>query len=121
MIVGIGCDVVEVARIASAMENPSFTERILTQRERERIEAIAPHRLAGRWAAKEAAAKALAAFGGSTLGWHDLEVFNDDDGVPSITFVDESRCPEGIELMVSISHERDIAAAFVIAQSTKTS
>ncbi len=57
MIVGLGIDIVEVARIAEAMKNPRFIERILTPIEREFC--TTPQKVAGRWAAKEAIAKAV--------------------------------------------------------------
>ena len=66
MIVGLGIDVVDVARFAETLERtPRLLERVFTIRERDRP--IASH--AARFAAKEALAKALGAPHG--LLWHD--------------------------------------------------
>lgn len=108
MIEGLGIDVVEVARIARAMRRAGFVERILTPAERE--VALTPARVAGRWAAKEAVAKAL----DLSLRWHDVEVGNDEAGKPSVTI----RRPLGERVVhVSISHERGLAAAVAIVES----
>lgn len=106
VIVGIGLDVVEVSRIERAMANERFLTRILTQRERSI--ARTPVRVAGRWAAKEAIAKALSI----DLKWQDVEILNDDRGAP-VAFID------GLGNRVvhlSISHERGIAAATAIVE-----
>lgn len=105
MIRGLGIDVVEVARISEAMENPRFIERILTLGERS--QELTLMRIAGRWAAKEAIAKAVT----MKLSWQDVEITNDDTGQP-YAHVDH---PDWTgDLMISISHERGIAAAVAI-------
>lgn len=106
MIVGIGVDLVSVARIAEAMRKPGFLPRILT--EAERAYAITPAQVAGRWAAKEAVAKAL----GTHLKWHDVVIENDADGKPTVQLAHAT----DLNLHVSISHERDMAVAFVVVE-----
>ena len=89
------------------MERDGFLARVLTENEREL--GLSPERVAGRWAAKEAIAKAL----GRALAWHDVEILNAPDGrpVPTVRGLDE-----GLRVFVSISHERGLAAATAIVE-----
>ena len=83
MIVGIGVDVVNVARFGATLRRtPGVRERLFTVAERTVSEACsAPTRpWPRRFAAKEAVAKALGAPQG--LRWHDCEVVSDPDGRP---------------------------------------
>ena len=107
MIVGLGLDVVETSRIEEAMQNPRFLSRILTDREREICHTV--HRVAGRWAAKEAIAKAV----GLKLSWQDVEVLPDGDGRPMANVVG---LPQGLLLHVTISHEKGVTAAVAILE-----
>ena len=69
MIVGVGVDLVDIARFEDSLERtPSLRERLFTEAER----ALPVRSLAARFAAKEALAKALGAPAG--LAWHDAEV-----------------------------------------------
>ena len=116
MIVGVGIDVVDVARFGEALERtPTLRERIFTPSERERHLAS----LAARFAAKEALAKALGAPSG--LHWQDAEVVTDDDGRPSfkITGTVAARAAElGIgTIHLSMSHDAGIASAVVICEA----
>jgi holo-[acyl-carrier protein] synthase len=108
MIVGIGLDLVEIARIEGAMRNPRFLQRILT--ERERASCVKPTQVAGRWAAKEAVAKAL----GISLSWQQVEILNDDHGKP-IAKIDHPEI-ERYQVLVSITHERSHAAAVAVLE-----
>lgn len=118
MVIGIGVDLVDVARIAKACTRPGFLERILTPEEREDLRGkfrdefgpVAARWVAGRWAAKEAAAKAL----GCHLGWQDLRVSNDDQGRPVLTCSHNAGVQEGDRVWVSLSHERHSAVAVVV-------
>ncbi len=106
MILGLGIDLVEISRIEKAMQNPRFLPRILTLQERATGQSSAF--VAGRWAAKEAVAKAA----GQSLSWHDVEILNADSGQP-LTTVKGS----GDSWIVSISHERNHAIAVAIRSS----
>ncbi|MBX3112477.1 MAG: holo-ACP synthase [Fimbriimonadaceae bacterium] len=110
MIERIGVDVVETARVAQAMKRPGFTERILTSRERGQKMSLA--RVAGRWAAKEAVAKCLP----GVRRWHDVEVFNKEDGSPYLEVHHPSFDASTHVLHLSISHERGLAAAMVVLE-----
>ncbi|MCC7434988.1 MAG: holo-ACP synthase [Methanoregulaceae archaeon] len=105
MICGVGLDLVEVDRVARAMRNPRFVRRILTPAEREYCRTA--EQVAGRWAAKEATAKALP----FRLSWQDVEILPDVDSKLAVRVTHPSF--EGT-LWVSITHERSMAAAFAI-------
>lgn len=109
-ILGIGTDVVEIKRIRSAMRSPRFLERIL--RPDERCKRETAHWVAGRWAAKEAAAKAL----GVHLKWHDVAIVSAEDGKPTVVLFDAVR-NQGIKVHLSISHERSVAIAMVVVET----
>jgi holo-[acyl-carrier protein] synthase len=110
VIVGIGIDVVEIARIRRALENPRFADRILTPKEREFC--ITPSQVAGRWAAKEAVYKAL----GLPLGWHHIEILPDEIGAPRATIDSHHFDPGRLRLKLSITHERSFAAAVALVE-----
>lgn len=112
MIVGLGVDIVEVARIRRAMSRPNFVARILTERERERELTVAY--VAGRWAAKEAVAKAW----GSPLGWHDVEILNGPDGSPFARVLNRAhQSGSEVRLTVSLSHEKGHAVAVAAVET----
>lgn len=110
MIVRIGTDVVEVERIERAMENPAFVLRILTPAER--VTVTGAMRVAGRWAAKEAIAKAVAV----DLSWQDVEILNAPGGEPVATVAHSMFEDGSLRLHISISHERGIASAVAILE-----
>lgn len=102
---------VEVSRIERAMRNPKFLERIFT--ESERREPLTPQRVAGRWAAKEAVAKAVGTF----LKWHDVEVFNMASGAPAVRIAQLAFDMTGRAVHVSLSHVKDNAVAVAILEA----
>ncbi|MFN2536534.1 MAG: holo-ACP synthase [Mycobacteriales bacterium] len=116
MIVGVGVDVVDVARLAASLERtPSLRHRLFTADELQitRIES-----LAARFAAKEAVAKVL---GASGLPWTDAEVVNEDNGRPRLVIsgaAKEAADTLGITTWhVSLSHDGGIATALVIGEA----
>jgi holo-[acyl-carrier protein] synthase len=122
LIVGVGIDVVPVARFESAsVRTKQLIERLFTPTERINAHGVArtPESLAARFAAKEAVAKAMGSPGG--MSWHDAEVVVDDTGRPSliITGTVASKAAElGIRTWhVSLSHDGGMASAVVIAES----
>lgn len=119
VIVGVGIDVVGVARFAETLERtPGLAERLFTIAERQRTVASQ----AARFAAKEALAKALGAPGG--LHWHDAEVVTADNGRPwlQVSGTVAKRCTElDVEAIhLSISHDAGIASAVVVLESART-
>ena len=115
MIVGIGIDVCPVERFATAAENERLLARLFTPAERD----SSMNRMAGRFAAKEALAKALGAPSG--LVWTDVEVRKDDTGKPffACTGTVARRIAElGIgQVHLSITHDAGIAAAVVVCEA----
>ncbi|GIG54792.1 holo-ACP synthase [Demequina activiva] len=115
-IVGVGIDVVAIARFEEALaKSPGFLERVFTPSER----ALGHHSLAARWAAKEALAKALGAPAG--MSWQDAEVHREDGGRPMLEVrgtVAARAAALGIDRFhLSLSHDAGIASAVVIAEA----
>jgi holo-[acyl-carrier protein] synthase len=122
VIIGVGIDVVPVARFAEALQRtPSMAARLFTEHEllTPSGEPRSAESLAARFAAKEALAKALGAGGG--MLWTDAEVRTDDAGRPSlaVTGTVAARAARlGVTRWhVSLSHDGGIASATVIAES----
>jgi holo-[acyl-carrier protein] synthase len=116
VIVGVGIDVVDIARFEETLERtPALRERLFTPEERGH--GIAS--LAARFAAKEALAKSLGAPVG--LRWRDAWVCKEDGGRPflEMTGTVAARAAElGVKhLHVSLSHDAGIASAVVVAES----
>lgn len=118
-IVGIGVDVVDVARFAEVLErSDGIVDRLFTRDEQVRA---AGHQLpitslAARFAVKEAVAKALGAPPG--LEFHDCQVTS--EGRPSVTLTgtvaDLAQRLGVTQWHVSISHDGPVAVAYVIAE-----
>jgi len=112
-----GVDLVDCARIARMLdEDATFLDLAFTPAEQDDA-AADPARLGARWAAKEAAMKALGRGIGS-IALLDIEVRRDGDGAPSLelTGAAKDRAEElGItDWSVALSHEGGFAVAFVI-------
>ncbi|HSK63630.1 MAG TPA: holo-ACP synthase [Pyrinomonadaceae bacterium] len=93
MIVSIGIDIIEVARIREVLQRtPRFTERVFTRAEREYCDSrgvVAAQHYAARFAAKEAALKALQTGWRGGITWQDVEVSARDSGAPYLIFTGE--------------------------------
>jgi holo-[acyl-carrier protein] synthase len=124
MIKGLGIDIVETDRIRQVIERhgDQFLNRVYTPAEQAigKIRASAHHFYAGRWAAKEAAAKALGCGIGSECSFNEIEVVDSPIGVPSLVFSGSAaRTAAALgakNIRVSITHEREYAAAVVIIE-----
>jgi holo-[acyl-carrier protein] synthase len=124
MIVSIGIDITEVYRMRETIaRTPRFAERVFTAAEREYCEqkgVAAAQSYAARFAAKEAFLKALKTGWRGKITWHDIEVVNDADGVPSLKITGEALSllnnlgPPRIHL--SLSHTTEHAVAQVILE-----
>jgi len=110
LIIGIGTDLVEIARIEKALARPGFVERILTPAER--AYCTTAERVAGRWAAKEAIAKVL----GTHLTWHQVEVLRGDQGQPVVRFATTVQEANQWKVHLSISHTDTHALAMVVVE-----
>lgn len=118
MIVGVGIDVVEIARFERALSRtPKLLDRLFTDGER----TLPPRSLAARFAAKEALAKALG--GPRGLLWTDAEVVADDRGRPSLLVrgtISAAAASRGVTRWhLSLSHDAGIASAVVVAEGDR--
>lgn len=124
MIVGLGMDVVEIARIRRILEGPRgraerFLDRCFTPRERAFCDGVRDRdaRYAVRFAAKEAASKALGAPSG--IGWHDVEVIR-SGGPPSLLLSGVAAAAAkrllARRILVTLSHDAGVAAATVVIE-----
>jgi holo-[acyl-carrier protein] synthase len=124
VIVGLGMDVVEIARIGRILDGPPgraerFLARCFTPRERAYCEGARDRgaRYAARFAAKEAAAKALGAPAGT--GWHDVEVER-SGGAPSLALRGVAAAAAarlGVRrVLVTLTHDAGVAAATVVLE-----
>ncbi len=119
----VGTDICSVNRIgkAHARFGKKFMEKILTENEiayvMSRPKRIA-ETIAGRFAAKEATAKALGT-GWYGIGWLEVEVTRQLSGEPGLTLhgraAKHAKALGLTNFALSISHERDYAVAFVVA------
>ncbi|HHW38449.1 MAG TPA: holo-ACP synthase [Bacillales bacterium] len=115
MIKGIGIDIVELNRVRTIqIRQPKFSNRILTENELKLFKALSKNRqiefLAGRFAAKEAYAKAKGTGFGEYLSFLDIEILPDLLGKPEI------KTTEKEIVHLSISHSREYAVAQVIIE-----
>lgn len=125
MIVGLGLDIAEIDRIEAAIRRHGapFLERLFTPAEvsyceqhKNRFE-----RYAGRFAAKEAAMKALGTGWRRGVRWRDIEVAREPSGKPTLRLVGAARkIADGLgvkNISLSITHSGNLALANVIFES----
>jgi len=118
MLLSSGIDLIEIKRIQKALERHGdrFLDRIFTEAEIKQARGNAPE-LAARFAAKEAASKALGT-GIGPVSWREMETINDFRGKPQIHL--HGRAALIAEELgyttwsVSLTHSRDTAAAVVV-------
>ena len=122
-IIGIGVDLVDVARVARVMaRRGTFAERVFTPPEIAYCERQAnpAEAYAARWAAREACRKALG--GVKDMRWHDVRVDRAPTGAPRLVLegaVKDRASALGVsEVKVALTHERRMAAAFCVAVSS---
>ncbi len=115
MIVGIGVDLVDVARFETAIANtPKLKDRLFTDGEK----SLNSYSLAARFAAKEALMKAVGKAQG--LSFQEVQVVKDEFGKPGFELSGTSEktvLDKGIaNLHLSLSHDGQMAIAYVIAE-----
>jgi len=118
MILGIGVDLVDISRFEKAInQTPKLRDRLFTENERE----LTTQSLAARFAAKEALVKAVGKAKG--LSFQGVSVVKNKDGKPSFELTGETKqtvIDQGIDkLHLSLSHDGNIAIAYVVAESAK--
>ena len=125
MIVGVGCDIIEIERIARAIKRESFIQRVFTAKEAADCQSRgqqAAASFAARFAAKEAVLKALGT-GLREGSLQEIAVANDALGKPLVQlsghFAALSRQLGVKNIQISLSHSRDFAVAYVIMEDDK--
>lgn len=124
MVIGIGIDIAEVDRVrdAIARHGERFLSRIYTEAERRYCESKPNkfERFAGRFAAKEAAMKAIGTGWHRGVAWRDFEVTRAASGQPIIRFDGEAaKIAESLgvkKALVTISHTEQQAIAQVLLE-----
>jgi len=119
-VVGIGVDLVDVERVVRILSRrTTFVQRVFTPKEIEYCERQAnpAESYAARWAAREACRKALG--GIRNMRWKDVRVDRASTGAPSLVLEGTSKARAdalGVsEVMLALTHERRMAAAFCLA------
>jgi holo-[acyl-carrier protein] synthase len=124
MIIGVGIDIIEISRVRAAIDRNGerFITRVFTESERAYCKARRPSDIhyAGRFAAKEAAFKALGTGWSGKIKWTDVEVENASSGPPKLRFsgaaLERFKAMGATGVHLSISHSRDYAVATAILE-----
>lgn len=119
VLLGLGCDVIEVGRIQRVLERQGarFLERVFTEEERAYCLGMPhPHKhLAARFAAKEAVSKCFTTGIGAELGWKSVSVHHGARHEPRVRLDEKGqvllRRVGGSHVQVSLSHTDTVAMA----------
>ena len=119
VLLGLGCDVIEVARIRGVCERQGerFLARVFTDEERAYCLGQAhPHpHLAARFAAKEAVSKCFTTGIGAELGWKSISVYHGERRQPLVRLDEKGgellRQVGATQVLVSLSHTETMAMA----------
>ena len=123
MIIGLGTDITELARIKSSYDRfgKRLLQKILTKEEQQYLPESPIAYIAGRFAAKEAAVKALGTGFSDGLGLLHVEVLRGPAGQPQLHLHGPARArAEALGMRaahISISHDRNAAVAFVVLEA----
>jgi holo-[acyl-carrier protein] synthase len=128
LIVGIGVDLQDISDFARSLARGGdpYVQRVFTASEIVYCRSLpdSTSSFAARFAAKEAAIKALRIAGKEGLSWHDFEITRDPSGAPSIRLsgvAANSASEENVDsLLLSLTHSRATAGAVVIAEANST-
>lgn len=121
-VVGVGIDQIEVSRIRDSLEKHGdhFLKKIFSAVEQDYCkDKVDPAPcLAARFAAKEAAAKAMGTGFGPEFGWLDCEISNGEAGEPVLSFSEKGqsllKSKGGSRALISLTHLESVASAIVI-------
>jgi holo-[acyl-carrier protein] synthase len=123
-VIGVGIDAVEIERLRAAVaRTPGLLRRLFTDRERaastSRCGDLRVGGLAGRFAVKEAVAKALGT-GVCGFGFRDIEVLNDERGKPVVALHGGAAALAerlgATNVQVSLTHSRELALAQAVVE-----
>jgi holo-[acyl-carrier protein] synthase len=118
----LGVDIIEIERIEKTMQRfgKRFLNRVYTESEL-RVCRNLPHRLASRFAAKEAVMKSLGT-GTKGVGWREIEIRHDPKGKPLVYLTGRAKNRADAlglgELAISLSDSREYAVAFVVGETS---
>jgi holo-[acyl-carrier protein] synthase len=126
MILGLGIDVCSIERMEAVLARwgDRFWERVLSESEREELQGRSNRArvLASRWAAKEAAVKAMN--GARGVGWHHLQVRGKPRRPPELLLHGPAKDMAdrvGVQrALLSITHDAGFAAAVVVLEGEPT-
>jgi holo-[acyl-carrier protein] synthase len=120
MVLGIGIDIIEIARIKESIDKygDSFLNKIYTQNELDYCLAKFNkyQHLAARFAAKEAIYKALATSWEKDASWKSMEIINEPNGLPIVKFFGKLKdfVEADNEIKISISHSEHYVTSVAI-------
>lgn len=122
MIIGIGCDIIEIARVKKALAREAFRKKVFSVNEIEYCLSRGEQQyasFAARFAAKEAVVKALGTgFRGGSMT--EIEVRNNELGKPEIVlsgYYKELAARQGaVRCLLSLSHSKEQAVAYVVME-----
>ena len=122
MIIGTGIDIVELQRMRRMVDEwgDAFLQKVFTNQELNyaHSKANSTQHIAGRFAVKEAVAKALSTGWSGGFRWKDVEVTNDSSGKPSVKL--HGAIGERIgdcKIHISISHSENVIVAIAIIET----
>lgn len=122
MIFGIGVDTASIARMEKSMANPAFAARVFGEAERALLAGRgrrAAASAAANFAAKEAFGKALGTGIFKAFDLREAQVLRAETGAPYFALSGRAAAlvqEKGLKLQVSLTHEGDLATAFVILE-----
>jgi len=124
MIIGIGTDIINIARMKKSINKYGlqFLNHIFTTKEQQQAPKTKQNitYYAGRWAAKEAITKALGTGIGKNCAWKDIQINKTDTGKPTVTLFNAAKQTAKklniTNIQITISHEKNNAIAFAIAE-----
>ena len=119
MVLGIGCDIIEINRIKKAIEKENFLKRYFTLEEILFIQKKAPQTAAGNFSAKEAVVKAFGTGFGEIMP-KDIEILRDSLGKPYVKLHGAAKeyfeQLNGRNIFLSLSHCKEYAMAYVVVE-----
>lgn len=118
MIAGIGCDLVEVARVRNAATRGSFCKRAFSKEEMEFFSQFRDpaQEMAGVWAVKEAFSKAIGT-GVRGFSLNEITVAHDELGAPYLKLEGHAKeCAGDRIFYITITHTKEYAQAFCVAE-----
>jgi holo-[acyl-carrier protein] synthase len=124
MIVGIGCDILDISRMKRELGiDAEFAEKLFTSREITycRGKHYPERHFASRFAAKEAFFKAVTDGVRENIPWHDVEITNEASGKPVMTLTGKAaelaEARGARRVFVTLSHSAEYAMAYVVLET----